>query len=240
MNTTVLASAEKDSLSVSVISVNKGDEPAMNVQAEIQAAGTKQLLAKTAQLGVDATYQQTAKIKLHLIKPGQYPLVVTMHYADANLYPFSALNCQSFSYKAASGVDDIFGQVKSDTFWKEGKLTFTLKNLSNKPISALVSVVTPRELSPEKEIQGATVGAKAEAILDFPIKNFSALSGSSYQVFCQTEYESEDGTHQTVFTPGIIGIEEAKTILGFDYKVVSGILVLLALIFVIAQFIKKD
>ncbi|MBU0502603.1 MAG: hypothetical protein KJ811_05120, partial [Candidatus Margulisbacteria bacterium] len=82
LQTSVTTNLNQGVLKTSVSVVNKGDEPAHNVQAELRVAGQKILLDKVSQLGVNAKYSAAKKVKLNLDQPGQYPLVVVMHYTD--------------------------------------------------------------------------------------------------------------------------------------------------------------
>ena len=70
--------------------------------------------------------------------------------------------------------------------------------------------------------------------LSFGVKNFSALSGSTYQVFAISEYE-KDGFHLTSITPGFIRIAQSRTVLGIDYIYLAGILAVLVVVFAVIQ-----
>jgi hypothetical protein len=238
LNTTVNTKVDKDLLKVLVSVVNKGDESAHNVQAELRVGDKKILAEKRQELGVNATYKAIAEFKLDLKMPGQYPLIVVLHYADANQYPFSALTCQTFSYKAKELPFEIFGRMESATFWKKGKIKLTLKNMSESEMAASSYLVTPRELTGKEGSLEIRLEPKSENKISFSVENFSALHGSNYQVFAISEYE-RDGIHQTNITPGMIKIVESKEIFGISYIVVIAVLFLLVLVFIAAQFIRK-
>lgn len=238
LQTSVTSRVVKNTLKVSVSAVNKGDEPAHNVQAEIRVKEKTIPAKKLAQLGVNQVYRAQASFDLSRKKPGEYPLIVTMHYADANLYPFSALTCQTFSCKKEALPGQIFGSLKSTSFWKKGKVKLTLKNMSDSEIKASAYLVAPRELTLAKGSFKISIPPKSVKDLDFEIENFSALHGSSYQVFAISEYE-KNGIYQTSITPGIIKIIKEREIFGISYTAILVILFILVLIFAAAQFLKK-
>lgn len=238
LNTTVTSKVEKDSLKVTVSTVNKGDESARNVQAEIRVGEDNFLAEKREELAVNQAYTAASIFDLKLKKPGQYPLLVVMHYADANQYPFSALNAQTFSYKAKDLPSEIFGKIRSSTFWKKGKVELTLKNMGDSELAVSTKLVVPRELTVEKDSQEIDLSEKSEKNLVFTLENFSALSGSSYQVFAFSEYE-KDGMHRTSITPGMIRVEESRQIFGISYTAVIVFIILLLLIFIVAQLYAK-
>lgn len=235
LNTTLTTKVENNQLRVLLESINKGDESAYNVQAEIRVGDKKFLAKKRQDLGINQRYKAYTTFKLGKIKPGQYPLVLIMHYTDANQYPFSALTCQTYSYKAANLPSDIFGRMKSRTFWKQGKVKLTLKNMSDSEISTSTFLVIPREITVAGGSQKATLLPKSQQTINFSVENFSALSGSNYQIFAIAEYEKE-GRHQTSITPGMLKIVEAKQILGINYLYFMIIFAVLVAVFIAFQF----
>ncbi|MBU1486504.1 hypothetical protein KKH56_00410 [bacterium] len=68
LSTTISSKVEGDTLDISVSIVNKGDESAYGVQAEIGTAGSKFLADKVQELGIDQTYQASEQIRLNLQK----------------------------------------------------------------------------------------------------------------------------------------------------------------------------
>jgi len=238
LNTTVTSKVTENTLKVLVSVINKGDEAAHNVQAKIRVGDQKILTEKRDQLEVDQTYTGYATFNLPYKTPGQYPLVLVMHYADANQYPFSALTCQTFSYKAGAAPSDIFGQMKGDTFWKQGEAKLLLKNMGEVEIETQVKIIAPRELTVIGEDQKVILLPKAEKKISFPIKNFSALSGSTYQLFALSEYENQ-GFHRAIFVPGTVRVNETKTVLGINYLYLVFILIVLVFLFLAFQLFKK-
>lgn len=239
LNTTVTSKVEGNILKVLVKVVNQGDESAYNVQAEVRVGHEKVLASRDNELGVNGVYLAQIKIPLQLKTPGAYPFILTMHYSDANQYPFSALTCQPFYYKAGASPADLFTGLKSVAFWKKGKLALRLKNISQSTLEIRAALIAPRELTVVNGVQLVEVKDKAEQQIVFEMKNFSALDGSTYQVFALAEYD-QGGLHCTNITPGTVGIVAEKNLFGLDYKIILAILILLLTAFFSAQVIRKS
>lgn len=239
LNTTLASKVENNNLKVMVSVINKGDESAYNVQAEFRF-GQKVILAeKKTELPVNSSYQAQATIPIpKMTKPGTYPLVLVMHYTDANQYPFSALTCQTFVFQKEA-VSPLFGQIKPATFSVAGKLHFTVRNFSNEEIKTKTYLVAPRELTVVEENLQLIIPPKSEQSSTFNVKNFSALSGSTYQVFAISEFEDQ-GLHYTIIAPGTVKIIEDKALWGVNLNLLISILAVLLIIFVAAQFFRRE
>jgi hypothetical protein len=235
LKTTVTSRVLNSILEVSISAKNEGDEAAYGVQAEVRVGERKSLLNKVERLGINQFYRAQASFKLDHKNPGQYPLTVTLYYADANQYPFSALTCQTFSNKAEALPLDIFGRMRSATFWEAGKIKLALKNMGKTEMAVSTYLVVPRELTVDEEAYRLKIPAMSDRQLSFGVKNFSALSGSTYQVFAISEYE-KNGIHLTSITPGFIKIVQSRTFLGIDYIYLAGILAVLVVVFMVVQF----
>ena len=238
LKTTVTSMVEKDQLKVVISTVNKGDEPAYNVQAEVRVGDKKVLGSKIQELGINQPYRAEAIFSLRLAKPGRYPMVLIMHYTDANQYPFSALNCQTFAYKKEAPPEDVFGSLRPVSFWKKAEMGLSLKNMGEGNLTAAVALVVPRELTASSGKIKLNIPSKSEINQRFAVSNFSALSGSNYQIYAVVEYE-KDKTHYTRIIPGVIKIMETKTVMGINSTVLIAAFVLLVVVFIGFQFIKK-
>ena len=238
LNTTVNSQVVNDTLKVSISAVNRGDEPAYHVQAVIKAGRQKIATPKKQQIGVGESFNATSSVKLDLEGPGQYPLVITIHYTDANQYPFSALNLQTFSYKTEPIPSDIFGKMNTVSFWKKGQMKLTLKNLGASESVIRVYLEVPKELTSDSYSVETLIPSKSEKEAGFTIHNFSALSGSTYRIFAVSEYEKE-GVHFTSITPGTVTIVEQKSFFEKNYVYLIMVLVILIILFVIFQIRKK-
>jgi hypothetical protein len=235
--TTLTTKVEGDDLIFSITSTNKGDESAFNVQAEMIVGEQKITGEKTAELPVGKIYKIENKFKLAVKQPGLYPLIMVMHYTDANQYAFSSLLCQTYEYGKTS-VPPILGQIKPAKMSKKGDIRLAIKNTGNTLIKAKTYLVVPGELTVEGREKEINLPPGSEEKLSFAVKNFSALAGSAYQVFAVTEFDTKDG-HQTVISSGNIEVAASREILGLNYIIIIAALILLILIFAVVQFKRK-
>ena len=184
---------------------------------------------------VDESYQADLTLPLDLVKPGTYPLVLIMHYTDANQYPFSALTCQTF-VNEKEVISPVFGQGKSVSFNKEGKLGFSIKNMSDEPVTVKTSLIAPRELTVEQNERELQLAPRSDQESDFSLKNFSALGGSTYQLFALAQSEDADYHYTSIF-PGTVKITANQGVFGFSYTMMGALLALLLVVFIISQLL---
>lgn len=161
LNTALSSKVKGNNLLVSVSVINKGDESAYNVQAELKLDRRQALGEKVDQLPVNGNYSAQFTLPLSYAAAGSYPLALIMHYTDANQYPFSALSCQTFAYKKEA-APEIFGQLKPTQFAGEGTVRLVLKNLGDKEIRAVARLVLSRELTAKDETAAVVLGPRSE------------------------------------------------------------------------------
>jgi len=234
---TLSSSCTGKKLEVKILAVNKGDESAFNVQAVVRAGGRVLTAEKMSELPVSGVYRAELSFPLPAGLPGSYPLVLTMHYTDANQYQFSALTAQTF-VRQKELFSPLCGQAKPVTFWQEGELSFTVKNTSDRPLKIRTSLVTPRELSVAVADRELFIDPQSQQSTLFKVSNFSALSGSTYQLFLVCEVK-DGGQYYTSIVPGTVRIVERKTIFGLSYITIAVLLAGLIVIFLGAQLIKR-
>jgi len=237
LNTKLTSQFERGKLKASVEIVNKGDEAACNVQAEFRSGGLSVLADKVPQLPVDLTYKAKRELPLALSAPGTYPLALIVHYTDANQYPFSALTLQTFVYREEA-PSPLASQLGSATIDKEGGLTLRLKNFGSRPLQVTAGLVVPAELTAGQAGRAVVLEPNSDQSVSFSIKNFSALAGSTYQVFAVAEFE-DGGRHFTAIAPGLVKISNEPKVLGLNPWAYFVILVVLVLAFFGAQFLRK-
>ncbi len=228
---------QKDQLKIELMAENKGDESAFSAQAEFRIGGKTYLAKKLNELPVGGNYRTEQMVKLAPGKAGVYPLLMVMHYADANQYPFSALSAHTYVYQNEA-ISPVFGQLKSTAFMKEGEISLSLKNLSDKEVKVLTRLESPRELTVEGPVINLMIAPRSESSVSFKVKNFSALAGSTYQVFAVSETEDAD-LHYTSIAPASIRIKSSDGIMGLTQPVIMILLLVLVVFFIGAQFFKK-
>lgn len=238
LTSTTNVRVEKGKLLFDLKSINRGDESAFNVRAELRLAGKSYLANKVQELPINHVYNAKLSLPLAYTTPGTYPLVLVLHYTDANQYPFSALIVPTFTL-GEEIPSPLFGQATSVTFAKEGKINFQLKNLGSRPVEAQTYLVYPRELNVAEEKLSLSIPAKGVSNGSFSLTNFSALNGSTYQLFIISEFNDE-GRHFTSVTPATVRIVEQKSLFGISYPILFGLLALLIIFFVFSQFYNRQ
>jgi len=121
LDTSVATDIDKNSLGLKISVSNKGDEPAHAVQAEIVIGQEIYFSHKQPTLEVARTIHFDQLYPAKIEKQGVYPVVVIIHYSDANGYPFSALLCRTFSHNQNAPVAEIFGEMAPVNLSKKGK-----------------------------------------------------------------------------------------------------------------------
>jgi hypothetical protein len=92
-----------------------------------------------------------------------------------------------------------------------------IKNLDTTPKELQLKLILPKEISSPQPENRISLNGSTEQSVRFTVKNFSALEGSTYQVFVLAEYD-EQGKHSCFFTPGTIKIVPAQNFLS-EHKI---------------------
>lgn len=236
--TTVIADVNGNALNIMMSTINNGDEPAYNVRFEAKAQNKTFLSEKNPELGLKETYITNFETKISSKKPGTYPIITTTYYTDANQYPFSALNCQIFTY-IKDAPSPVFGKIKPVSIIKEGELNLIAKNLSSEDLKVKIKYAVPRELTIISSDDYIFIPKLSEVNIKAKINNFSALQGSTYQIYAVFESEDKD-SHYTAIIPGTIKVSAAKDAIGLDSSILLYALIGIIIIFIGAQFLLKN
>ncbi|MEA3471263.1 MAG: hypothetical protein U9R24_06075 [Thermodesulfobacteriota bacterium] len=240
LDTEVTSVVEKGGLKVSISLKNRGNEPAYNLQGEIETGDKRTSIKKKKELAVNESYRVESLLGLDPVKPGTYPLTVTVYYTDINQHPFSAVTCTIFVYEKET-LPLIFGQIEPVTFSRKAALTLRLNNLDETGLKTSTRLVVPREVTTEGETKECLVPARGASSLLFHVKNFGALPGSTYPVFCVTQFE-RGGRHHTAISRGSISISEwdfFKEYRNYIFALVIILLFFFIVLQIVLQFVKK-
>jgi hypothetical protein len=226
-----------DLLEVSVTTRNKGDESAYNVQVHLILFGERKSGPVKAQLDKGKQEKTAFENTISGLKKGRYPLVVLVDFYDANQYPFSAVSCPTFFLKEDANADLIcFG--KDISIEESGRLGFKIRNPGSEPKAIRARLILPKELSTPTSQADLRIDAGKEETINFDIKNFSALSGASYPVFCSFEYDSKD-THFTAIAKSLVTIRKNENWFSSTKGYWIGAAIILGVILVAVQFKRK-
>jgi hypothetical protein len=180
----------KQGLEVSV--QNDGDEAARAVQIHVELAGEEQTGPKWENMAPKEKKSQLFFFEKIPPKPGTYPALVTIDFADLNMYPFTALNVAAMQVGSSSSKAQIFAKADSLTISKSGTLSMSVKNLDAKPKSLKARVLAPRELDVKPILFEMELAANSTVDRSIEVANFSALPGAGYPIFIIFEYDQGD------------------------------------------------
>lgn len=224
-------------LKVEIVVSNRGDEAAFNVVASVDLDGERKVSEIKMKLGVNESFPVEFSYDLKLEMAGRYPLVVTIDYADANMYPFSAISLALFSYKEVVSPN-ILCKVDNIEITRKGKMNLTIKNLDKNKKDVRVRLALSKELTITNPIQKVVLSPNSEAEVRFDVVNFSALEGSNYPGLAILEYD-ENERHFSYVSRGLVKIvPEKKFVVKYKWFIIAFISILLVVFFIL-QFARK-
>jgi hypothetical protein len=195
---------------ITVALANEGTATAHNLQVHLKLLGETLDSKITPQLDPGGSSTFVFEKNTEGVKTGRYPLTVFVDFHDSNQYPFSALSGMTFSV-GPNVNPDLAVLGKNITMDKKETLSLNIKNIGAHEKRILATLILPRELStPTPEIN-FRMGPRSQKDLNFEIRNFSALPGADYPVFCYFEYDLED-VHHTAVSTAIIKIVEPENL----------------------------
>ena len=210
IETTITASTEK--VEVKITAQNNGDEPAYKVYPELQLGSEVAKLSAERRIAVKASRQWTyafvpgkAGLKLH----GTYPLLVTLHYHDSNMYPYSVPEVVLFEMVKAGKVLPFESKIETSEVFGSGEISLTLGNVLDRTLAGEVRVLLPIELTTENNPSTFELQANQTDQILYPITNKGALPGSRYKIFGITEFD-DSGSHYCVLVSGMISVKMPK------------------------------
>ena len=236
MQTTTSITTSEESIQLNISTINKGDEPAYNVQFIADIDGKKATSEVKQRLEVDEKFVFDKLVKNPLEKKGTYPLILTTKYEDANGYPFSAISVSTFANKEAS-ISEIAAKLEAIELSDKGIMKLTVKNTGKTEKDLNIRLVTAKELTINNDEFELNLASKEEKTIEFEIESFSALPGSTYPIYSVIEYE-EDDMHFTESGNGTVRVVEKKGIFNNQILLISALVVLLV-VFIGFQFKKK-
>ena len=229
ITTEAAVSIQGNTANIQVGVINKGDEPAYRVKINADIDGKITTGPLRDILEVDDKYTETWTASVDFKKPGTYPLILRVEYADKNLYPFTALSFINVVYQGGAN-SKVGGEPITSSLIDRGALSVKVKNLDNVEHKIAVRLVLPLEIATAASGKEVAVKPGSEETVFFDLKNISALPGSNYGVYSILEYEHE-GRHYTNAVTGSIKIVEKKETASDIYKwPLIGVAVVLSLI----------
>ncbi|MBF0509508.1 MAG: hypothetical protein HQK57_11355 [Deltaproteobacteria bacterium] len=237
MTTQTDVKVENNNLNLQVKVTNDGDEPALNVRilARLQ---DKELKSEVKEkMGVKESFSASLTQALPPdLKPGRYPLPVTVEFHDLNNYPFSALSVSTFYIRENPNAGLAFPPLSVE-LEKERTVHFAVKNTEPEAKKVKVTFVVPRELTVPVPVLEDELGPRSEKDIFFDLKNFSALP-STYPFFAVMEYDQK-GLHYTAVANFMVTVKKERSLFQAYWPVLAVLAGALLVIFVLLQFRRK-
>jgi len=182
-----------DGHTLNVRTKNQGDEPAYGIQFEVQIGNQTFTSASVPQLGVNEATSSDFSIHDVFQLPGHYPVLIKIHYKDANTYPFTSLAVGFYDFQRPV-VSKILIRGEESAIPSNGKgvVKYTVRNNDSVAHDLELALHLPDELAALKDSDRLTIGPKQSESLQYTLENFSALENSSYAIALVAGYE--DGT----------------------------------------------
>jgi hypothetical protein len=198
LSTEVTTTVKPSALAVTVKVTNSGDEAAQTVVPTFRFAGKDTRLPGRASLPPGQTLDASVELPFVQPMPGQWPLVITVDYADNNGYPFQALQVSLVSSPGALPALMAIVGMDAEPVDTAGRIRVLLKSLSEATQSVRPQVYLPRGLELAAPVEPLSLSPWAEAELSARIVNRAALAGSRYPVFLTLEYDDAAGHHAAI------------------------------------------
>src|SRR3989344_5343811 len=212
---------------------NKGDEPAMAVQPEIEFTGRSFLGEATSQLDPGSSRSWNIPVTTTLDTPGRYPLILKTRYYDLNNYAFSSIS-PSYVVIKEDTSPLVFGTLKPLEMSDSGKLPLEIINLDeNLQKKIKLKLHLPKELTSENTTLQLTMKPKSKANYDFNIERFSALPGSNYVIAVILEYDENNKHYTNILRGNIKLVENSTSPIKLPVTIIIAILIIIAFISII-------
>jgi len=206
MATDYSVSDAADGLTLRTTTRNQGDETAYEVRVEARIGDRNFTGPSFSRLDVNETTSADFSVHDALHLPGRYPVLVKVHYQDANGYPFTAssVGFYDFQHPAISRVR-IRAADAGIPSNGGGSIRFSIRNNDSVKRDLMLTLQLPDELATLKYRDRLSIGPKQSRSLQYPVDNFSALENSGYAVTLVAEYD-DGGTHYSSAGSGIVRI----------------------------------
>jgi hypothetical protein len=209
ITTTQGSSIDGEQLRVDLTIGNSGDEAAHAVSPVLRFGEASVRGARHETLAPGARVTDTLEVAVGALGPGRWSYAIAVDYADANQYPFQALQMGSVTVGNPPPAKVAVPKMTAEPLAKEGSLAITVKNLSGESRTVGMTLHVPDGLEIIGGAREVALEPWQEQALDVAIVNRTALPGSRYPIFAAVEYDLDE-THYSVVAQGIVEITSAQ------------------------------
>lgn len=179
------ARIEAGRLLIGLAVTNRGDEAALNLQAEsLLPEGGHSGLVKKLEAG--QTIRLSFSLPVKDLPSGRHLAVVRVNFQDLNEYPFSALTQAAYHWQ-----DDVSSpliiEAKPLKLAGRGRLKILLRNPETQPAEVELRLFTPKELEAKPASLLVKLPGRGQANAEFELANFSGLAGADYPIVVVAE-----------------------------------------------------
>lgn len=202
--TDFLVRMKPEGLALELMTENRGDVPAHDVQLEVIAED--KVLAGPVVKKLDVDEQASVNFTLADVLgiPGRYPVVIRTNYKDANGYPFTALSVGFHDYQSSlTPAVFIRGETIRLPVGGKVRVSFVLRNDGWTAQDIDLALYIPNELSVMHQPSVIELGSQQKRTLEYEVENFSALANSRYQIPLVGQYE-KNGKHFSVAGSAVV------------------------------------
>lgn len=225
---------------VKVKATNKGDEPAWSVWIEGKLGDSSTRSREMESLEVNGAYQATLDLGTAPQPFGEYTVVIKVHYADANGYPFTALRTiPLISAEPDTNAARLKARMSAVRLRKTAWITLRLlldNTAGNEESDVRATLVLPEELQCPTPVLSLHLQPGIEQTARFKLRNAGALPGSTYPVFAVIDY-LRGGRHQSITASANVVIIHPWRISLSRRPIWLILIIPIAVLFVILQFI---
>lgn len=211
ITTTQQPKYEAETLTVAITIGNSGDEAAHSVSPLLRFRGETVRGKRHDELAPGQTVKDEIALPVGELGPGRWIYAVAVDYADANQYPFQALQMGSISVGDLGPAKVTATKVTAEPIAKDGRLSIDLKNLAGEARTVRATTHVPEGLEVTSDVGEVSLEPWAERVVTADVVNRTALPGSRYPVFVTVEYDTDDGHYGGVFQ-GIVEITSAANV----------------------------
>ncbi len=192
-------------LSLSLGVLNEGDTVARAVEASLWFAGHSVRGGVHPALPAGDTYEVDLALATPPAEPGRWPYRIAVDYTDATQHPFQALAMGTLIVGTPEPVDVALRKIRTLKLARRGALAFEVANEGQAPRDVEFDLHLPLGLEPAGPLPAVALGPGEARDVEIPLRNESALPGSSYAVFVVAAYR-EGGVHQALVVPASVQI----------------------------------
>lgn len=165
---------------------------------------------------------------------GTYPLILQVHYSDANSYPFTSVSVYSFIVNSETS-SKVSGSIEDVDLINEKEFMLMIENNDVETKNVRIKMLVPDEIKIDKSAGNLRLKPGTKGQIRYNLKSSSALPGSTYLIHALLEYE-EDGKHYTSIITGSVNVIQQQSLFKRFQPFIYALIIIFTLITILYQF----